>query len=94
MERQLKKIGLTIIIVICIIVLAGCCCTDQPEYIEENVEFGSYHLYRTNDPSRYLQFLDSFDDSKFEIVDISYGYCSYVDGARKHDKFFVTYRSK
>ena len=37
---------------------------------------------------------ESFDDTKFEIVDISYGYQDHVDKASKHADFLVTYRSR
>ena len=51
-------------------------------------------VYKTDDANRYLKFLESFDNTKFEIVDISYGYQDHVDEASKHDEFIVTYRSR
>ena len=91
----MKRVLIIIIIfILCIILLSGCANQNNPEYLEENFEFGSYHLYKTNDPNRYLQFLESFDDTKFEIVYISYGYQDHVDEADKHDTFLVTYRSR
>lgn len=90
-KRVLKII---IIFILCIILLSGCANQNNPEYLEENFEFGSYHLYKTDDANRYLQFLESFDNTKFEIVYISYGYQDHVDKASKHDVFLVTYRSR
>lgn len=94
MKRELKIIVFVIIFIICSILLSGCANQNNPEYLEENFEFGSYHLYKTDDANRYLQFLESFDNTKFEIVDISYGYQDHVDEADKHDTFLVTYRSR
>ncbi|MBR6252753.1 MAG: hypothetical protein IKR04_02825 [Clostridia bacterium] len=94
MKRELKIIVFVIIFIICSILLSGCANQNNPEYLEENFEFGSYHLYKTDDANRYLKFLESFDDTKFEIVDISYGYQDHVDNASKHDEFLVTYRSR
>ena len=94
MKRELKIVIFAMIFVICTILLSGCVNRKEPEYLEENYKHGSYHLYKTNDPNRYLQFLESFDDTKFEIVDISYGYQDHVDEASKHDEFLVTYRSR
>ncbi len=94
MKRELKIIVFVIIFIICSILLSGCANQNNPEYLEENFEFGSYHLYKTDDANRYLKFLESFDDTKYEIVDISYGYQDHVDKASKHGEFLVTYRSR
>ena len=53
---------------------------------------GSYSLFRTRNMEEYLNFLDNFDDDRFEIVDISTSYHITSDGS---DEFYmVTYRAK
>ena len=53
---------------------------------------GEYSLFRTNSIQEYLNFLDNFDDDKFEIVDISTSYHVLSDGS---DEFYmVTYKAK
>ena len=94
MKRELKMTIFAIIFVLCIIILSGCINQNKPEYLDEKFEFGNYYLYKTDDPNRYLQFLESFDNTKFEIIDISYGYGSHVDEADKHDTFLVTYHRR
>ncbi len=34
-------------------------------------EKGNYSIFRTQDAQEYLSFLENFDETKFEIVDIS-----------------------
>lgn len=41
----------------------------QSETVQETV--GSYYLYKTFDVQKYLSFLENFDETKYEIVDIS-----------------------
>ena len=53
---------------------------------------GSYSSFRTRDMEEYLNFLENFDDDRFEIVDISTSYHITSDGS---DEFYmVTYRAK
>lgn len=41
----------------------------QSNKVQESV--GSYYLFRTQDVQEYLNFLENFDETKYEIVDIS-----------------------
>ena len=53
---------------------------------------GAYSVFRTRNMEEYLNFLDNFDDDRFEIVDISTSYHITSDGS---DEFYmVTYRAK
>lgn len=53
---------------------------------------GKYFLFRTADVEEYLNFLEKFDDSEFEIIDISTSYHVHRKGS---DEFYmITYRAK
>ena len=52
---------------------------------------GSYSLFRTTEVQDYLNFLETFDDTKYEIVDIS---TSMSIGTGVSGEFYiVTYRT-
>jgi hypothetical protein len=84
-EKNMKKIIALILVLGCLLTLVSCG-TDKsnteenPLYEIENV--GSYYLYKTDNTSDYLGFLHNFDESKYQIVDISYavsnGYKCYL----------------
>ena len=62
--------------------------TIQSETKEEVV--GDFYLFRTQDVQEYLNFLENFDENKYEIVDIS---TSYTYNYRGSDEFYmVTYK--
>ena len=52
--------------------------------------YGEYYLFETTKPEEYLEFLEKFDEEKYEIVDISTSLNVYLDGS---DEFYmVTYK--
>lgn len=60
---------------------------DASVYNDAPYSVGIYSLFQTTDPQEYLNFLDNFDESKYEIVDISTYY-------RRPNVFYVvTYKS-
>ena len=79
------------------VLLSGCSTekTEKSETIHSETtqtSVGSYSLFRTQDVQEYLSFLENFDETKYEIVDIStslYGTRSYGS-----DEFYiVTYKT-
>ena len=76
-------------------VLLSGCSTEKSETIHSETtqkSIGSYFLFRTQDAQEYLSFLENFDETKYEIVDIStslYGIRMYGS-----DEFYiVTYKT-
>lgn len=55
---------------------------------------GSYSLFITNESEEYLEFLENFDDSKYQIVDISNGLSrANIAEFKVHDYYMVTYKA-
>ena len=77
------------------VLLSGCSPTDKSETIHSErtqTSVGSYSLFRTEDAQEYLSFLENFDETKYEIVDIS----TSLHGSRAYgsDEFYVvTYKT-
>lgn len=94
MKRRIHIFLLVLILILLTVFISGCGSNMKPKYIEKTIESGKYLLYETNDGNRYLQFLDSFDNEKYEIVDISYGRNDYIDESDKSELFVVTYHYK
>ena len=75
------------------LLLSSCVRVDQTIHVDETAETARYYLFQNNDANQYLQFLENFDEEKYEIVDISVScgqYISTEDGIL----YSVTYRSK
>lgn len=70
-----------------------CGCGEETETIHSEktqTVVGSYSVFKTTEAQEYLSFLENFDATKFEIVDISTSMCVRVDGS---DEFYiVTYK--
>ena len=74
----MKKLALFVSILLAVMVFTGCddgyseiTHSDKPQ-IEHAVEvIGSHILFQTTNVTEYLNFLDNFDETKYEIVDIS-----------------------
>ena len=71
--------------------LSGCSTTETIHSETTQTSVGSYSLFRTTEIQEYLSFLEEFDETKFEIVDISTSMCVYSHGS---DEFYiVTYKT-
>ena len=68
----MKYTGILIIVVIVAVVLIVVALENRriakDSEVDENL---SYHLYSTSKRNEYLKFLEEFDESKFEIVNIT-----------------------
>lgn len=77
------------------VLLSGCSSIGGSETIHSETtqtSVGSYSLFRTQDVQEYLSFLENFDETKYEIVDIS----TSLFGTRTYgsDEFYiVTYKT-
>lgn len=77
------------------VLLSGCSSIEKSETIHSETtqtSVGSYSLFRTQDVQEYLSFLENFDETKYEIVDIS----TSLFGTRTYgsDEFYiVTYKT-
>lgn len=91
----MKRIIIVALIIISIFSFVGC--NNSSTFSEETTTIletttekpGSYHVFKTIYEDKYTDFLNNFDNLKYEIVDISTGYDStYVD------YYVITYRVK
>lgn len=53
---------------------------------------GSYHIFRTTVTKEYLNFLETFDENKYEIIDISASMNTIT--SYSYDSYIVTYKDK
>lgn len=53
-------------------------------------EVGSYSIFRTEDAQEYLSFLENFDETKYQIVDISTS--MFTSGYGSGEFYIVTYK--
>lgn len=92
----MKKLALFVSILLIIMVFTGCSDTTkiihsdktQVEYAVEVT--GSHILFQTQNVQEYLNFLDNFDETKYEIVDISTSMTTSVHGSTEF--YMVTYK--
>lgn len=77
----MKRIFLLLLVGIVAISLASCSSSEVKETstvthlvtteTNTNVKVGSYLIFKTDNAEEYLEFLTNFDESKYEIFDIS-----------------------
>ncbi len=76
------------------VLLSGCLIEKSETIHSEKTQMavGSYSLFRTQDAQEYLSFLENFDETKYEIVNIS----TSLSGIGRYgsDEFYiVTYKT-
>ena len=94
--------ALAVLLIVCIVLLlSGCRATDDADTnVKPNYQIvhststvyaeGSYHLFKTESEQEYLNFLENFDETQYEIVDISTG----MEASVYTDDFYmITYRN-
>ena len=81
-----RFIALLIALLVVVTMFTACSKTissEKPKEVQETDDVvGSYHLFYTMESKTYLNFLETFDETKYEIVDISHS----------HSFWYVTYR--
>ena len=101
----LKGVGIVVIIVVVMatIVFAAVWLDEKEEknqaeekaatYNAEIITNEAYSLFQTNDVQEYLDFLESFDETKYEIIDISTS-MEHVSKFTGNSEFYmVTYKT-
>ncbi len=88
-----RFIALFFLLLIFSILLSGCSETITETINSEKTQtsVGTYSLFRTTDAQEYLSFLENFDETKFEIVDISTSMS--VTGYGSNEFYVVTYKT-
>lgn len=72
MRKRFITLLLAIVMVITLLVVfASCDNTNTNTITSTKTEVGSYSIYQTKESQKYLNFLEEFDETKYEIVDIS-----------------------
>lgn len=79
-----RFIALFVVMLMVVTLCTACAGTIHSEKDQEEVQevAGSYHCYWTASNDKYLSFLENFDETKYEIIDISHG----------HTNWYVTYK--
>ena len=63
-----KRFTLLLSLLLLMLLLTGCSTANTT-----TTQSGNYHLFTTNSHEEYLNFLETFDYSSYEIIDISVG---------------------
>lgn len=71
----MKRFFLVAIMVVLVFSLVGCSSSENEQKndtstVTSSVAEGSYMLFQTDEIEEYLSFLEDFDESKYEIVNI------------------------
>ena len=91
MKRHHRIILLAILLILATMILSSCVHIDETVHVDETTESARYFLYKTNDQTKYLQFLENFDEQNYEMVNIS---ISCGDDLEVEVLYTVTYRRK
>lgn len=89
-----RFIALFFFLLIFSILLSGCSRTIIETINSEKTEtsVGNYSLFRTTDVQVYLSFLENFDETKYEIVDISTS-MDLTSNGYSNEFYIVTYKT-
>ena len=72
MKKRFITLLLAIVMVTTLmVVFTGCAKTETITSEKTETVVGSYSIFRTTEVEKYLNFLENFDETKYEIVDIS-----------------------
>ena len=77
------------------VLLSGCSTEKKSETIHSEktqTQVGTYSLFRTEDAQEYLSFLENFDETKYEIVDISTS-MRVLSYSNSDEFYIVTYKT-
>jgi len=92
MKKRFITFLLAIVMVATLMVVFTSCGDSTDTIISEKTEsvVGDYLLFRTRDVQEYLSFLEEFDETKYEIVDISTSMTT--SGYGSGEFYIVTYK--
>lgn len=83
-----KRFAMLIVFVLLTLVLTAC--SSETTIKSSNITEmpGRYHLFQTYSSDEYLNFLENFDEAKYDIVDITVGHAHY------DFSYAITYKDK
>ena len=84
-----KVIALFLLIVLVVVLFTGCNKTETITSEKTPTVIGSYAVFQTDEVQEYLDFLENFDETKYEIIDIS----TSMGGAYTAEFYMITYRT-
>ncbi len=91
-----KKILVLLIALLSVVNINGCGpstkVTQSKVNLPEYTTSGNYFLYETSERDEYLNFLEIFDDEKYELIDISIGYYGTAISGEYINHYAVTYK--
>jgi len=94
MKKRIVMLMLTLMISVSS--LTGCGnktqITQSSTDADNSTTVGNYFLYETSSRQEYLSFLETLDESKYEIIDISIGYYGQSITGQHINHYNVTYR--
>ncbi len=88
-----RKKGIALVgLLISLLVLCSCSPEKTETIHSENsyTQVGSYHIFRTTEVEKYLSFMEDFDETKFEIIDISAS--MHITSYGSDEFYIVTYK--
>ena len=85
MTKRYKAFLVVLSLLVVMITCSACEVYNETIQVEQGAEASRYFLYKTDDSRTYLNFLEHFDEDKFEIVDISVATNTYP-------YYYITYR--
>lgn len=96
MKKMKKRIIVTLVSsAMALSMLSGCGkekVTQSTTDVSKSTTLGKYYLYETTDAQEYLAFLETYDKSRYEVVDISIGYYGPSITGNYLNHYAVTYR--
>ena len=95
MKLFVKRLSVMLIAALICVFVASCDAVQESSNNSTAVlhEYGNYYLYETHSNMEYLEFLDNFDDTAYEIVDISVTFVGMTGNNEYGNHYVVTYRN-
>lgn len=90
MKKRIISLFCSMFVVTMLLSSCGCSIIETIHSETTQTSVGSYSLFRTTEVQEYLSFLDKFDETKFEIVDITTIMSVYWDSV---EFYIVTYKT-
>ena len=86
----MRKRNITLFITMLVIIISLTACSSETKTISN--ESQTIFLYQTENVQEYFNFLENFDESKYEIVDISTSLNLSFNGHGSDEFYMITYK--